>query len=122
MKKSPKEGKRQFMASECFRANKKTAEERKSCSSTVFKIQKLVLSSDCTSWANSLASTAIDAGVSVYNILGIASGNSLNRAGRCTSTTGYALIRNKMCHDKIPPRNDNLPFVQVLEVPFMPVS
>ena len=71
---------------------------------SLFKIRFKLLSGDSACWASFLASTTIDAGTSVYNILAVASRNSLNRAGRCTSTAANALIRNNMCHDKIPPR------------------
>ena len=55
----------------------------------------------CTYRANTRASAAVDASVSVDNILAVSLRNSANRAALCASAASDTLIRNLVSHSKI---------------------
>jgi hypothetical protein len=49
------------------------------------------------------AGTAVDASISIDNILGITGRDSANRAAALAGTTHYAGIADYICHFQVPP-------------------
>ena len=67
----------------------------------VFSKNYWLFSSDCTSGASTLASTAIDAGISVHNCSAVLDGDSANRASALASAAANTCVRNLVCHNKL---------------------
>ena len=66
---------------------------------SVFAVK--LFSSDSTGGASTLASTAIDAGISVHNCSAVLDGDSANRASALASAAANTCVRNLVCHNKL---------------------
>ena len=68
---------------------------------TVFLIRSELFSLRCANRANTVASAAVDASVSVDNVLAVSLRNSANRAALSASAASDTLIRDLVSHNNI---------------------
>ena len=67
-------------------------------------LNKCLFGLDSAGGASVLASTAVDAGIGIYNVLIGALGNSGHGANSGACTAAYAFIGNNVCHWLVPPK------------------